>query len=171
MDVNVIDDFLSQEEFEEVQDLMMYNDLFPWFFQKEVNSKGKDCIQEYWNWYGTHLFYKNDYPESDKCHILYDKFIPRFKEMGIFHSLIRIKGNFYPYTETLREHAPHVDYEFSHTGVLYSLNTCDGFTKLYDGTKVDSVANRIIIFDASTTHNSSTTTTAAGRFNINFNFL
>ena len=89
----------------------------------------------------------------------------------MFRSLLRIKGNFYPHTETLREHAPHTDYKFSHTGALYSLNTCDGFTKLYDGTKVDSVANRILIFDASTSHNSSTTTTSAGRFNINFNFL
>ena len=113
MDVNVIDDFLSQEEFEEVRDLMVYNDLFPWFFQKEVNSIGKDCIKEYWNWYGTHAFYVNDFVESKHCATLYNKFIPRFKEMNIFRSLLRIKGNFYPHTETLREHAPHTDYAFS----------------------------------------------------------
>ena len=171
MDVNVIDDFLSQEDFEEVRDLIIYNDLFPWYFQKEVNSMGTDCDKDFWNWYGTHAFYVDDFAESKHCATLYSKFIPRFKEMNIFRSLIRIKGNFYPHTETLREHAPHTDYKFSHTGALYSLNTCDGFTKLYDGTKVDSVANRILIFDASTSHNSSTTTTSAGRFNINFNFL
>ena len=91
--------------------------------------------------------------------------------MYIYHSLLRIKGNFYPHTETLKEHAGHRDYLYSNTGALYSLNTCDGFTKLYDGTKIDSVANRMLIFDASTVHNSSTTTTAAARFNINFNFL
>ena len=171
MDVNVIDDFLPQEDFEEVRDLMVYNDLFPWFFQKEVNSIGKDCTKEYWNWYGTHAFYVNDFAESKHCATLYNKFIPRFKEMNIFRSLLRIKGNFYPHTETLREHAPHTDYAFSHTGALYSLNTCDGFTKLYDGTEIPSVANRILIFDSSKTHNSTTTTNAAGRFNINFNFL
>ena len=170
MDVNVIDDFLPQEDFEEVRDLIVFNWDFDWYFQKEVNYAGTDCTKDFWNWYGTHIFYKKDFP-ADDCHILYDKFIPRFKEMGIFRSLMRIKGNFYPHTETLKEHAPHVDYDFSHTGALYSLNTCDGFTKLYDGTKIDSVANRMLIFDASTLHNSSTTTTTAGRFNINFNFL
>ena len=171
MDVNVIDDFLSQEDFEEVRDLIIYNDLFPWYFQKEVNSMGTDCDKDFWNWYGTHAFYVDDFAESKHCATLYSKFIHRFKEMGIFRSLIRIKGNFYPYTETLKEHAPHYDYKFSHVGALYSLNTCDGFTRLCDGTKVDSVANRILIFDSSTSHNSSTTTTSAGRFNINFNFL
>ena len=170
MDVNIIDDFLSQEDFEEVRDLIVFNWDFDWYFQKEVNYAGTDCTKDFWNWYGTHMFYNKDSP-ADDCDILYDKFIPRFKEMGIFRSLMRIKGNFYPHTETLREHAPHIDYEYSHVGALYSLNTCDGFTKLYDGTKVDSVANRILIFDASTLHNSTTTTTSAGRFNINFNFL
>ena len=171
MDVNIIDDFLSQEEFEEVRDLIVFNWDFDWYFQKEVNYAGTDCTKDFWNWYGTHTFYVNDFPESKNYPILYNKFIPCFKEMGIFRSLIRIKGNFYPYTETLKEHAPHYDYRFSHVGALYSLNTCDGFTRLCDGTKIDSVANRILIFDSSTSHNSSTTTTSAGRFNINFNFL
>ena len=171
MDVNVIDDFLPQKDFEEVRDLMVFNDTFPWYFQKEVNSMGTNCDKDFWNWYGTHTFYVNDFPESKNYPMLYDKFIPCFKEMNIYRTLLRIKGNFYPHTETLREHAPHIDYEYSHVGALYSLNTCDGFTKLYDGTKVDSVANRILIFDASTIHNSTTTTTSAGRFNINFNFL
>ena len=91
--------------------------------------------------------------------------------MNIYHSLLRIKGNFYPHTETLKEHAGHRDYLYSNTGALYSLNTCDGYTKLCDGTKIPSVANRILIFDSSIIHNSTTTTNAAGRFNINFNFL
>ena len=170
MDVNVIDDFLPQKDFEEVRDLMVFNDTFPWYFQKEVNSMGTNCDKDFWNWYGTHIFYKKDFP-ADDCQILYDKFIPCFKEMNIYRTLLRIKGNFYPHTETLREHAPHIDYEYSHVGALYSLNTCDGFTKFSDGTKVESVANRIVFFDASKFHHSSTTSNAKLRYNINFNFL
>ena len=171
MDVNVIDDFLPQEDFEEVRDLIVFNWDFDWYFQKEVNAAGTDCTKDFWNWYGTHTFYVNDFPESKNYPILYNKFIPCFKEMGIFRSLIRIKGNFYPHTETLKEHAPHVDYDFSHVGALYSLNTCDGFTKFYDGTKVESIANRIVFFDASKFHHSTTTSNAKLRYNINFNFL
>ena len=145
MEVTVIDDFLPQGEFEEIRDLMIYNHNFDWYFQKEVNGSGRDCTEEFWNWYGTHMFYTDDYAKSNYCIKLYNIFIPRFREMGIFHSLLRIKGNFYPHTETLREHDEHVDYTFSHIGALYSLNTCDGFTRLYDGTKISSIANRILI--------------------------
>ena len=166
MDVNVIDDFLSQEDFEEVRDLIIYNDLFPWYFQKEVNSMGTDCNIDFWNWYGTHAFYVNDFVESKHCATLYNKFIPRFKEMNMFRSLLRIKGNFYPHTETLREHAPHTDYKFSHTGALYSLNTCDGYTKFSDGTKSESIANRIVFFDASKEHSSTTTSNAKLRLSL-----
>ncbi len=168
---NVIDNFLPQEQFEEVRDSIMYHFDFPWYIHKRVNTVGKNCTEEYWNWYATHTFYRNDYATSQQCHRIYDIFIPRFVEMNIYHSLLRIKGNFYPHTETLKEHAVHRDYLYSNTGALYSLNTCDGYTKLCDGTKIPSVANRILIFDSSIIHNSTTTTNAAGRFNINFNFL
>ena len=97
--------------------------------------------------------------------------VKRIKEVEIFRSLLRVKVNFYPYSEKLIEHAPHTDYDFSHTGAVLSLNTCDGFTRLSDNSIVDSVENRIVFFDASTTHNSTTTTTSIGRYNINFNFL
>ena len=40
-----------------------------------------------------------------------------------------------------------------------------------DGTKIDSVENRLLIFDGIRFHNSSSTTNAKGRYNINFNFL
>ena len=168
---NVIDNFLPQEQFEEVRDSIMYHFDFPWYIHKRVNTVGKNCTEEYWNWYATHTFYRNDYATSQQCHRIYDIFIPRFVEMNIYHALLRIKGNFYPHTETLKEHAGHRDYLYSNTGALYSLNTCDGYTKLCDGTKIPSVANRILIFDSSIIHNSTTTTNAAGRFNINFNFL
>ena len=94
-------------------------------------------------------------------------------EEGDFAVLTRIKANFYPHTKTVNEHKPHKDDSFARRwrGAVYCLNTCDGYTGFSDGTKVDSVANRILIFDASTLHNSTTTTTSAGRFNINFNFL
>ena len=71
----------------------------------------------------------------------------------------------------MKEHSEHSDYPFSHKGALFSLNTCDGYTKFNDGTKVESVANRIIFFDASKNHQSTTTSNAKLRYNINFNFL
>ena len=65
----------------------------------------------------------------------------------------------------------HKDYSFSHSGAILSLNTCDGYTKLKDGTKIDSVANRVLLFDASEEHCSTTTTNVSARINININYI
>ena len=98
-------------------------------------------------------------------------FLPKIKQVCEIKSLIRIKTNFYPRTTEMFEHGRHVDYEFENKGALLSLNTCDGFTRLEDGTKVESIENRILFFDPGQKHNSSTTTNERGRFNINFNYL
>ena len=75
-------------------------------------------------------------------------------------------------TKILHEHHPmHSDYKFTHSGAILSLNTCDGYTKLKDGTKIDSVANRILFFDAGEKHCSTTTTNTFARFNININYI
>ena len=54
---------------------------------------------------------------------------------------------------------------------MFYFNTCDGYTKLNDGTKVESVANRALFFDPSIPHQSTNCTNAKARFNININYL
>ncbi len=149
-------------------------DLYPTLplkFNGNVSS-AKDFTSEEWNWYATYTFYKDE-EINEYFQEVYDMFIPRFQKLGIFKSLRRIKLNCYPRTETLREHKAHTDYGYGnhHYGAVFSLNTCDGFTRLPDGSKANSIANRIVFFDAGKKHNSSTTTTKSARYNINFNFL
>ena len=77
----------------------------------------------------------------------------------------------YPNTQEIYEHGKHTDYDFSHKAAILYINTCDGYTKLADGTKIDSVENRMLLFDASTPHQSTTTSNTTARFNINFNYF
>ena len=56
-------------------------------------------------------------------------------------------------------------------GCVFSLNTCNGYTRIGDDVKIDSVANRAIIFDPNIDHSSSSTTNETRRVNINFNYL
>jgi len=190
MDINVIDDFLPEEEFKKLKDSIVWNNEFPLYFQNSVSASSPDDNCEdngFWNWYATHILYKGDsydqnfnntnvdYKEkfvlSTRFKEIYDVFIPRFKEMGIYTSLCRIKVNMYPYTSEVMEHNSHYDTSIPHKGVLFSLNTCNGFTKLHEGTKIDSVENRLLIFHPHYIHNSSTTSDSSARYNINFNFL
>ena len=161
----VIDNFLNDDDLNDIKDNLFKS---PLYYQKTV--AGMNDSDSYWDYYFSDVLYIHHKPRSDVFDNVYNMFIPKFQKYGTFKSLLRIKLNFYPHTETLKEHGPHVDYDFSCYGAIFSLNTCDGFTRLNDGTKIDSVENRLLVFDPSLKHNSTTTTNSSGRWNINFNF-
>ena len=164
----VIDNFLDEEYFDSLVTLFTdkektNNTIMPWFFGSSIAYPGviKDKL-----FYMAHLFYEDNMPRSN----YYDNLIPLLEKLEV-RCLIRIKANLFPNTEILHEHPMHWDYPYSHSGAILSLNTCDGYTKLEDGTKIDSVANRVLLFDSSEKHCSTTTTNVSARINININFI
>ena len=164
----VIDNFLDEEYFDSLVTLITDkektgNYLMPWFFNSSI---AYDNVVEDKLFYMTHMFYDQNGPISP----LYDKLVPLLEKSGA-RCLLRVKANLFPNTEILHEHPMHTDYDFFHSGAILSLNTCDGYTKLKDGTKIDSVANRILLFDASEEHCSTTTTNVPARINININYI
>jgi hypothetical protein len=154
----VIDNFLPNEDFEKLKNFMT-GDKFPWFYTKGVGSK-KDGI------YFTHSFYQN-YSISSTFSYLVEGLVNKLNPAGI----IRIKGNCYPKTEKLIEHDSHIDYEFPHQGFIFYVNTNNGYTKMKDGKKIESIANRGLFFNSSLKHCSSTCTDEDARININFNYV
>ena len=86
-------------------------------------------------------------------------------------SIMRIKANCYPTTSEIIEHEDHVDYPFPHRGAIYYLNTNDGLTIIEDEVKVESIENRLLLFDSSKNHRSTTCTDAKCRINVNFNYF
>ena len=165
----VIDNFLDEEYFDSL--VTLFTDKgktgnkaeMSWYFQPSI---AYDNVAEDKFFYMTHMFYNYHIPQSS----FYENLIPLLEKLGV-DCLIRIKANLYPNTEILHEHPMHVDYNYSHSAAILSLNTCDGYTKLEDGTKIDSVANRILLFDASEKHCSTTTTNVSARINININYI
>ena len=173
MDLKIIDNFFSENEF----DFLLKNTIdrcaqTPFIIESNVENNPRTIEnEEYWSWYMIHPVYFEDVPLSKIYSHLYEMFVPKFVDIANFKTMIRIKINAYPHTNEVKEHIEHFDYPFSHKGALFSLNTCDGYTKFNDGTKVQSVANRIVFFDASKRHQSTTTSNAKLRYNINLNFL
>ena len=164
----VIDNFLDEEYFDSLVTLFTDKDKrgnfkMPWFFQSSISY---DNVVEDNLFYMTHMFYDMNVPTSPR----YDKLIPLLEKLeAVF--LKRIKANLYPNTKILHENPMHEDYKFCHSAAILSLNTCDGYTKLKDGTKIDSVANRMLLFDPNEEHCSTTTTNVLARFNININYI
>ena len=174
MDLKIIDNFLSDNDFYllkrntiEIQD----GPQIPFEIVTDVEGTSPQQVKDYWSWYMIYMIYSMDAPRSQICGEICRLFTPKFEQFVNFRTMIRIKINAYPYTNVVKEHKKHIDYSYDHIGAVFSFNTCDGYTKFSDGTKVESVANRIVFFDASKYHQSTTTSNAKLRYNINFNFL
>ena len=175
---SIIDNFLPENEFLELKENVMWSQNFPINMVEGVGvDKRLTTSEAYnieqknkWAWYGVHIFYHGDLPKSEYFGKIQEIFCPKLYDLGVLKSLARIKLNFYPYTTKIQEHNPHQDQKNFIKAALFSLNTCNGFTRMHNGTKIDSVANRMVFFDGSQLHNSSTTSNAKARYNINFNF-
>jgi hypothetical protein len=174
----VIDNFLDPKDFSDVQQIVMGEEM-EWSYQEVLNHE-QDGDKYIYDSYFAHLVFRNEHfgrhagitPPHDQ--VIRTRWLPAFiyiVEKLNANALLRIKCNLYPWSQQLKEHSSHEDYPFEHTGALFSLNTCDGYTKLSDGTKVSSVANRMLLFNAGLKHCSTTTTNAKARFNINFNYF
>jgi hypothetical protein len=166
----VIENFFDEDYFNNLVDLFTgktNEEQIPWHFNSSVAYYNDDAVKNNL-FYMSHVFYDLNIPMSPHYEILF----PLLQELGIANwGLIRIKANLYPNTERLHEHPMHTDFPFSHSAAILSLNTCDGYTKLKDGTKIDSIANRVLLFDASEKHCSTTTTNIPARMNININYM
>ena len=160
MKYEIIDNFLSQEDFKKLKNSMISQD-FEWYYNESVADKNSND-----NFYFTHNFFTRHAPNSNKIFLI-EPIILKIKPLAI----IRIKGNFYPKTEKIFEHKEHVDYDFKHNGFIFYVNNNNGFTRLNDGTMIESIENRGLFFEAYIKHNSSTCTDQNGRININFNYF
>ena len=176
MSYKVIDNFLEEGDFKTLQSLILGsrdNANFNWNIITDVahhanaNGFNEQKEEQLWNWYGIHPVYVNEIPLSPHYNYITQLFCNKLE----VKSLLRIKINFYPHTAEVKEHDPHQDYTNPHFGALFSLNTCNGYTKLSNGDKINSVANRVLLFDPSEYHNSTTTSDQKGSYNINFNWF
>lgn len=166
MDTNkyqIIDNFLPQEEFENIKNSIL-NSNFDWNLTLVVSNQ-KERLPLTASYYFTHVFWSgfNTDPQAQV-------FAPLLNKIDC-KAMIRIKANLYPSTDDIVHHDKHCDYDFSHRGAIFYLNTNNGLTILEDKVEVESIENRILLFDPSKPHNSTTCTDDKCRVNINFNFF
>ena len=168
----VFDDFLSEDEFFKLNS-QITSFSFPWYVTSVINDGANDdklsCNEKH-NMQLVHIFYRDLCPQSESINFLFPLI-----EIIKPKSLISIKANLNFKSTDIIEHGFHNDWSFSKetkhkTGIFY-LNTNNGYTKFSDGTKVESIQKRLLLFDPSKTHNSTSCTDAKVRVNINFNYI
>ena len=164
--MKIQDDFLDLKEFLEIQSNIMHGD-FAWFFSDGIDFHGDNKFQL------CHTLYASGQPTSP----YFERINPILKKINPM-SIWRIKVNLITKTSNIVENEFHVDMSgvseerMQHwTTSIFYINSNDGYTEFEDGTKVESVKNRIISFPSNTKHRGTSCTNQKARIAINFNYF
>ena len=173
--MKIEDNFLDQLEFDELQTCMMGGE-FAWHYSDIIDYEDDEDKFQF-----THMFYTDGAPRSPFIHIL-NPIVKIIKPI----SLIMIRSNLLTRTSNIVENEFHHDissYDDENrktifpeklkqlTTSIFYVNTNNGYTEFEDGTKVESVANRLVTFPANMKHYGTSCTDEKRRVVINFNYF
>jgi hypothetical protein len=160
----IIDNFLPPSDFLNIKNTMFSN-AFPWHYNPSIlDYPNAESLEKLY--FFTHKFYRDYVPSSNYISIL----DPIIKKLNA-KSLIKIQANLYPNVNKYIESKFHRDYDFSHKGGVFYLNTNNGFTELEGGTKIESIENRILLHDPFEFHKIVPCTDEKVRIVIVFNYF
>jgi hypothetical protein len=167
--VKVFDEFLPKQDFLSIKGLFLSNS-FPWYLNKVIPLEYEGVVEPIKNTTQfTHVFYQ-DYAVNSPHFSVLSPLINKISPVA----LLRVKANLLPKSDTIvEEHGYHTDFPDTVqnlTSVFY-LNTNNGYTKFEDGTRIDSVENRLVVFNNSLKHTGSTCTDAETRCVLNINYI
>ena len=175
-DLRIIDNWLSTSEFLVLKDIFT-STTCNWFIVNGIsaNSETMKNLNPLDNYMFAHMVYQQYTPYSNYWDKVMEIIHPKLKETcgQDFRAISRIKVNMYPRTPEVVQHPWHTDSAEIQglRGLLLSFNTCDGYTGFADGTEVDSVENRAILFDSTEKHYSTSCSNASYRLNMNINYV
>lgn len=172
MSYKIIDNFLDQQDFQELKNIMLGNN-FPWFYNNEKtyidpNAKN-DGINKDFNFQFTHSFYRDHGPQSQYWQIL-NSFTQKLNPL----SYTRVKANLTPRTNEIIEYGYHKDYVEDPPGLktaVFYINNNNGKTIFKNGPSIDSLENRLLVFDSDMMHTGTSCTDQNVRVLININFF
>ena len=166
--MKTIDNFLLPNVFESTfREITSPN--FAWFYQaSQTKNKGQKDDP-----YFSHLFYSDNQPRSG----YYDNIMkPLLFSLDNVKSLMFARANLYvkkhePYMSCYHTDDADGENKYNHKTAIFYINTNNGYTEFERGEKVDSVQNKIVIFDASLKHRAVSQTDQDRRILININYI
>ena len=158
MNYELIDNFLEPKDLKTIQDLFLGNKI-AWNCLDGAVSPND----------GNYQFVHVLYTQYSPCSPFFDALGPIWQKLQPC-SIVRSKANLNMKTIEHVEIEYHTDVDNCITAIYY-VNTNNGYTEFQNGMKVDSIENRIVIFDSNEKHRAVTTTDTARRVVINFNYF
>jgi len=175
-DIKIIESFLPSAELIELQSHMFNND-FPWFYHDKIVGGVGNTKESPDNFQFVHSIYYLNKPNSTfYSQLIEPMFVRKLEQQLSLGAIIRIKSNLTLRTKNIEEVLPyHCDFpepqfKKSFTAIYY-LNTNNGYTKFEDGTKIESIENKFVVFPNTLKHTSATTSDRKIRVVLVFNFF
>ena len=155
----VKDNFLDIKQFNKIKEVFFSEDI-PWSFGKVVPDL-ESSVSDIDNFQFSYTIL----PESP----FYECLIPLFDKMNM-EVHFRVKINLNPKAYKIFEHGYHIDIPTPSKTAIFYLNTNNGYTAFETGEKVESVANRLVVFDSHIKHTGTTCTNQKARLVLNINY-
>ena len=162
----VTDNFLDTGTFNTLSNELLMP-TFPWY-PSSIDAEDHES-NRLRNMQFVHYFYENNMA-MDGCNILF----PLVKKIDPL-AVLRIKGNITLQHDTQLKHNLHVDITNTTNPTvmvsIFYLNTNNGWTEFEDGTKIHSVANRLVTFPNYIKHTSVSCSDQTYRMVLNLNYI
>lgn len=162
----IFDNYLDLSSFTKLQYSILDNGAFPWNYNAYIVSPNDKRALDRHQF--THVFFRSSPKETLKSDYypdlsdLINKIAPS--------DLMRVKANLGIKTSEHLEGGFHTDTNIQHNTAIFYLNTNNGYTQFEDGTIIDSVANRLVVFDSTILHSGFSQTDKNTRCVINLNY-
>ena len=156
--IKIIDNFLEKEFFLTLQNLIL-GEYFYWFFNDYKVYENDNDFQF------VHTVVRKSQTTSD-----FIKYINPILSKLNAKKTIQVKLNLQTKKDKIYNHIFHTDMPDVKTAIFY-INTNNGKTIFKNGEEVNSIQNRIVIFDSNLKHTGTSHTDTKRRVLINLNYV
>lgn len=169
MSIEVIDDLLREPEPTSLENFLIHRLDWKYIDNKDIENGGDDL----YDYQFIHMFFQGGYASNFYREI--EPIVRRFPVLAVH----RVKANLEVYTGKQSKGDFHFDWLHPTINMptnnmmtaIYYVNSNNGYTEFEDGTKVDSVRNRIVTFPSNMKHRGVSQTDTRTRMVINFNWF
>ena len=167
LDYKIIDNFLEKEDFYKFQELLFNRENTHWFFVHGQINKSKDDLEDF-GFFQLCFFnnFSNDFNG-------YNYFLHKIYEKLKCKALIQSRANLFLKQNEVKKLYFHTDYSYRCTTAVFYMNTNNGATILDENEKIkiDSIENRMLVFDSQIKHCALIQSDTKRRIVVNINYF
>ena len=160
MNYKIIDNFLQKDVLISFQNLLMSTTL-PWYWRENMTKDD--------NFFFNYCFYNNHAPTS----VFFNEFITPMLIKLKCNAPIEVRANLMLKKNICYNSNFHIDKNFNCKTAIFYVNTNNGYTILdkIKKIRIDSIENRMLVFDSKILHAAFSQTDTERRIVVNFNYF